>query len=203
MANPMLRAGIPQSAWLEFAKLPSAQVTRLKAAIGEPVLEQLRSASGLKWISFTVEAALADAAYEVLGAGGARDIYRRKTVSGFDLPLFRPAAQSTLRLFGVTPVSICKTVARTWGLLSRECGEYGVVDEAAHGRGASLVRNWPVSCYRRREAWLESALGGYEGMFEAFKMNVRVRAEHVDPVQGSADFVFGWDPAALPARLDT
>jgi hypothetical protein len=196
-STPQLRAGIPQAAWKEFTRLSEFRIGQVRQLLGDENVKLLDTALALQWVPFALEAALADAAFEILGASGARVFYRRKTVQGVNIPLLRPAAESTLRFLGATPVSVFKMAARMWAMLSRDCGRYEFVDEGEKGHGVSIVKDFPIRAYRSADAWRESCLGGYEGLFEAFHMRARVQIESVTVETGNARFAIEWNPATL------
>jgi hypothetical protein len=192
MTASLLRASIPKSSWAEIALLDPPRLAKIEEIVGRPFVAELTAASGVAWIAFEFEAKLADATYEVLGASETRALYRRKTVRSFDIPLIRPILQSSLRVFGATPASILKMVGRTWALASRNCGSYACVDESDQRRSTSIVRDFPTRLYRRREAWLETAMGGYEGFFAPFRLDGTVRVTDRDFAAGSASFLLEW-----------
>ena len=193
MQPSSLRASIPKSSWAEITLLGPPRLTKIEKLVGESFVAELTAASGVEWIAFEFESKLADAVFEVLGPSETRALYRRKTVRSFDIPLIRPILQSSLRVFGATPASILKMVGRTWALASRNSGSYGCVDESDQRRCTSVVRDFPARLYRRREAWLETAMGGYEAFFTPFKLDRgTVRVSERDFTTGSASFVLEW-----------
>ena len=193
MTPSSLRASIPKSSWAEIALLEPPRLTKIEKLVGEAFVAELSAASGVQWVPFEFEAKLADAVFEVLGPSATRALYRRKTVRSFEIPLIRPILQSSLRIFGATPASILKMVGRTWALVSRNSGSYDCVDESDQRRATSVVRDFPARLYRRREAWLETAMGGYEAFFAPFKLGKgTVRVIERDFTTGSASFVLEW-----------
>jgi hypothetical protein len=193
MAGAMVRASIPRSTWDEILMLDSARLQAVRTLLGEAFIQELTGASGVSWLSFEIEAKLADAVYNGLGAVEARALYRRKTARSFDIPLIRPVLDGALRLFGASPASIVKLVGRTWATISRDCGKYSAVDQSDQRRCESIVTGFPTRFYERRQAWLESALGGYEGFFTPFKsLKGRVTATDVNEGIGSARFILEW-----------
>jgi len=188
----MIRASIPKSSWDEVALLDPVRQAHIRKLLGEPVAGELTAVSGVAWVAFEVEAKLADAVFEALGPADARAFYRRKTVRSFEIPLIRPLLQSALRLFGASPASMVKLVGRTWALVSRNCGTYSCVDESSKRRCVSVVSDFPTRFYRRRQAWLESAIGGYEAFFAPFHLQGRVSVTETDFAAGSARFVLEW-----------
>jgi hypothetical protein len=188
----LVRASIPKSSWTELQRLPPAQREAVERSLGEQFIGELSQALTVAWVPFAVEARLADAIYEVLGAVETRAFYKRKTLASFDIPLLKPLLESTMRLFGATPVSFLKMLGRTWSTLSKNCGSYDWIDEKKERRGVSLVRGFPTRLYRREQAWVESALGGYEGFFVPLRLEGRVRAEEVDFRAGNSRFILEW-----------
>jgi hypothetical protein len=190
----MVRAGIPQASWVELKQLPPLRQAQAKALLSGETIGRLESASVMTWVPFEVEAQLADAVFDVLGPAGARRFYHAKTINGFDMPFLRQAAGTTLRLFGVSPVAIIRMAARVWTLISQNAGRYDCIDQSAEGRAFAIMRGFPTPLYRRPEAWTESVLGGLQGLFEVFRMRVRVEADAVTPAE--TRFAVHWSPLA-------
>lgn len=188
----MIRASISKPAWAEVGLLPPAAQARIRDLVGAAAVDELTRASGVEWLAFEIEARLADAIYEALGPDEARALYRRKTVRSFDIPLIKPALEGALRLFGASPASLVKMTGRAWAVASRNCGSYSCEDESGKRRCVSVVRGFPARLYRRSEAWVESALGGYEGFFAPFRLQGRASVGELDVGGGNARFVLEW-----------
>jgi hypothetical protein len=194
-SEPMVRAGIPHSTWVELKRLSEQRIDQARALLGGAIVRQLEAASPMTWLPFEIEARLADTVYEMLGAASAQRFYRGKTVRGFDLPLLREATGATVRMFGVSPVSIVKMTGRVWALMSKNAGRYECIDESSEGRAIAIMRQFPIRLYGKIESWKASALGGWEGLFATFRMRVRVGVDSIEPTESR--FALHWSPQTL------
>jgi hypothetical protein len=188
----LVRASIPKSSWTQIMRSPPALKDKILAALGPNFESELKDEVTVTWVSFAVEAGMADGVFEALGPAGARAFYRAKTEHSFDIPVLKPIVTSCVRLFGASPKSMLKMLPRTWPSLSRNCGSYEFTDEGEERRGISIIKGFPTRFYRRREAWLESLLGGYEAFFAPFRVKGTVTVDAANFTAGSVRFILTW-----------
>lgn len=178
-SDPLVRAGLPQATWVELKRQHASRLAEVGVLLGEDVLERIERSPVMSWVPYAHEAQLADVVLELFGPSGARSFYRDKTIHSFDLPLLREGAGTTMRLFGVSPLGIIKMAGRLWPLISQNAGRYECIDESGQGRGQVIMKGFPTSLYRHTAAWTESVLGGLQGLFQGFRMKVRVDVDAV------------------------
>jgi hypothetical protein len=191
-AQPLVRASIPKSSWAEIERSAPAARDKILRVLGPAFERELGSHLAVSWVPFDIETRIADACYEALGPTGARTFYRDKTAHSFDSAWLKALMTSAMRIFGTSPSSLLKMLPRAWSSLSKDCGRYEFIDEHVARRGISVIKGFPVSLYRRREAWIESLAGGYEAFFVPFRLQGSVAVEDIDGAAGQARFILAW-----------
>lgn len=191
MSEALVRASIPKSSWAEVQRSPPSARDHILRVLGGSFAHEIDATLAVAWVPFAVEAHMADAVYEALGPTGARAFYREKTLHSFDVAWLKPLISASRRLFGATPNSFLKMLPRAWSTLSKDCGEYAW-EAMGERSGASVIRAFPTQLYRRKEAWLESIIGGYEAFFGPFSLRGTVEAEDIDLARGHGRFVLSW-----------
>ncbi len=188
--GPLTRARHLRSILEHVDRLPEAQRTAVRRAVGPAAIEQIESSASSDWLPFALDLDLTHAIAAALGPTGQHRFFQQHQLASFQGPLFRALVDSATALFGLDPGSWARWVPRGWGIVFRDCGQW-VIDRSERGAVDLALVAPPDGCLDD-ELWLRSLASS----FSAFILVARTEGDFtftgVDRARGAACYAMRW-----------
>ena len=188
MKQPRILAGFVQGT---LASLEPALAERVRGRLAPDVRAALERSGRLSWLAVEVDVALTHAIYAELGAGRARELFRRNLAGALDTPILRSLAQGALRLFGASPARLFSWAPKAWSQIYRDAGEMRFETDPPGAARLELSRlAEPIAASRD---YLDGLAGSIAAGFDFLGVKGEVVIERCDPSGRRASFRLVWD----------
>jgi len=193
--RPRILAGFVQGT---LAGLPPAIAARVRARLAPDTLAALERSSRLSWLPIEVDVELTHAVYVELGAGPAREAFRRNLSSALDTPILRSLAQGALRLLGASPARLFGWAPKVYAHIYRDAGGMRFESDGAGSARLELFELPPVIAESRD--YLDGVAGSIGAGFDLMDLKGEVTVERLDPSGRRARFRLAWDEEEEPVE---
>ncbi len=151
--------------------------------------------SRLGWVPLQWDLEVSRLVAEIGGLGAVRITNRQALLSAIDGPLLRPFVQTGVSLWGPSPRTFLRFIARVWQASTRDLGSIVVAGLDDHSATLSLVELPPAAL---DGVWLEGFCGLVEGIYETTHHHGQVPSPRV--ANGQAVFELTWSRALARRR---
>jgi hypothetical protein len=190
MAEPCVSARYMAQFLAHVDKLPSADRDAVLAAIGAERAAKLRgSASFFTWLPVEDNLVATRAVASALGARRTHEFFASLQEASLALPVFSWVV-SVAALARGNPVRVLRWVAKGYGLMFRDAGQWEVVDAQATSATLRLVGT-PAEMLRDG-TWLASVSSSLHAIFAVASVEGAVTPAGIDVAEGAASFRFRW-----------
>jgi hypothetical protein len=186
--QPRVLAGFVQGT---LAGLEPAVGARVRARLEPETVRTLERSSRIAWLPIEVDVELTRAIYAELGAGRARELFRRNLSDAFDTPILRSLAQGALRLFGASPVRLFSWAPKAYAQIYRDSGEMRF-EAGAPGSARLELTLLPPAIAESRD-YLDGVAGSIAAGFDFMDLKGEVTVERFDPPGRRASFRLAWE----------
>lgn len=193
--RPRILAGFVQGT---LAGLPPAVAERVRARLAPETLARLEESSRLAWLPVEMDVELTHAVYAELGAGPAREAFRRNLSSAIDTPVLRSLAHGALRIFGASPARLFGWAPKVYAHIYREAGAMRFESEGAGAARLELFELPPAIAGSRD--YLDGMAGSIAAGFDLMELKGEVTVERLDPAGRRASFRLVWEEEEEPVE---
>lgn len=193
--RPRILAGFVQGT---LAGLPPAVAQRVRARLAPGTLARLEESSRLAWLPVEMDVELTEAVYAELGAGPAREAFRRNLSSAIDTPILRSLAHGALRIFGASPARLFGWAPKVYAHIYRDAGAMRFESEGAGSARLELCELPPAIAASRD--YLDGMAGSIAAGFDLMELKGEVTVERLDASGRRASFRLTWEEEEEPVE---
>jgi hypothetical protein len=193
--QPRILAGFVQST---LAGVPAAARAGVRARLAPATLSSVEGSSRLSWVAIEVDVELTHAIYAELGAGRARELFRKSLSSALEAPILRSLVQGALRIFGATPERFYGWAPKAYAQLFRDAGEMRFEPDEPGSARLELSGLPPVVAASRD--YLDGMGAAVAAGFDVLGVKGEVTLERLDTGAGRACFRLLWEEADEPVE---
>ncbi|HTN53509.1 MAG TPA: hypothetical protein VML50_13965 [Anaeromyxobacter sp.] len=186
---PEIRAAQLKEDLLALSELGSELASRVLADLAPATLRRIVLATRVDWLPAELNVELAHVGERVLGEDGLRTWGRASVLRSMGTSLLQPILEGAVRLFGLSPPAIFRTVPSAYRAAYRNCGEMVVTGGEPDARIVTL-QGLPAPL--QDHAFLVAIEGALEGVFDTCRVEGAVRL--VSPIGERVEFRASWRP---------
>jgi len=188
--GPLTRARHLRSILDQVRELPEPSRSKVLAAVGAGVVQQVDDSAATDWLPFQVDLDVTRAVEQALGPEGKHAFFQRHQLASFQSPLFKTLVDSATTIFGLDPGSWARWIPRGWGMVFRECGQW-VIDRSEPG-AVDLALVAPPPGALDDEGWLRSLASSFSSFLVVAKCEGEFALDHVDRARDAACYRLRW-----------
>jgi hypothetical protein len=193
--TPRILAGFVQGT---LAGLEPDVRARVRARLAPEAAAALERSSRIAWLPIEVDVELTRAIYAELGAGRARELFRRNLSSALDAPILRSLAQGAVRLLGTSPARLFSWAPKAYAQIYRDAGEMGFETDGGCSARLELAALPPVVAASRE--YLDGLGASLAAGFDFLGRKGEVALERFDPAGRRARFHLEWEEDEEPVE---
>jgi hypothetical protein len=193
VSQPRILAGFVQST---LSGVPPGSRDGVRARLAPSTLATLERSSRLTWLPIEVDVELTHAIYAELGAGRARELFRRSLSTALEAPILRSLVQGALRIFGATPARFFGWAPKAYAQLYRDAGAMRFERDEPGSARLELSGLPPVVAASRD--YLDGMGGAVAAGFDVMGVKGEVTLERLDVSAGTACFRLSWEEPDEP-----
>jgi hypothetical protein len=182
-----MRAAQSKDVLLSLVELGSDRASRILADVPGRSLRLIDRASAFDWIPIEIDLDLCRIVQAAAGEEGIRAWGRAAVLRTIESSLFRPLVDTSIRVFGLTPVTLLRLAPLIWRSTFRGAGQITVKLTAPR---TATVQTAGLPAAMRERAFLHSIAGSLEAAFELAGDAGTILL--VDPPDGEPRFVATW-----------
>ena len=168
---------------------------RLRDRVPEPSWQIITRTKPLGWIAVEHDRHIPTAIVDLLGPAEAHNFFRSLLVQQLDSNLLRATLAATLRLFGMSPASLARSVPVGWDVVYRDVCRIRHRQEGAASAVLTLERIVPEVL--EAPAYLASFRGFFAGFLDICHVEGSAELTHRTG-SSTAEISLEWGPALHP-----